>query len=327
MKFIDTSSSQCKILKYENKKYIIRYPNNIGVVSEYYRFTPETAIIDLLEKNNIKVPKNIKITPYYLVQEYIEGNLLSDIYQDYNKIDRKIINQIINQICLLTEVDYTSLLKYTSWTNNRSFYTFQCQNTMSVFQNYYQRLKDLYDKLGISSNILNILMSYSNQIDNNRNLSIIHGDRHKKNIILQNNEKVVFIDWKLGGIGDLAYDIAFHLHQMAYAKEDEKFLLNKLEETYTGNFKMLLKDIKLYKLFILARSCIYHVYWTYLVYKEENEWDKKKQLVHFMRRYNRLSEFTEFALSYKNEEELDNIFRDFYEMSIENKFYSNGLET
>jgi len=307
----DTSSPQCKILLDENKKYVIRYPRVIGVVQEYYRFTPEFVVIDLLEKNNIEVPKNIKVTSHYLVQEYIEGSLLSDIFQDHNNIDREVINQIVDQICCLTTIDYTPILKYTNWTDNRSFYTFQCQNTLVVFQNYYQSLSGLYDKLGISSDVLNILSSYSTQIDNNRELSIIHGDRHKKNIILQNNGKILFIDWELGGVGDLAYDIAFHLHQMAYTEEDEDFFINRLAEKYIGDFPKLFKDIKLYRLFILARSCIYHVYWTDLIYRERNDLDKKKQLGHFMRRYNKLSKFQEFNLSYKSEEELENIFKKF----------------
>ena len=311
MDLLDTSSSQCKILIDKNKKYVIRYPRNIGIVREYYRFTPESDIIDLLVKNCIKVPKNIKATTHYLVQEYIEGSLLSEIFHDHNNIDKDIINQIIDQICRLTTIDYAPHLKYASWIDNRSFYIFQCQNTLAVFQKYYQSLNGLYDQLGISSDILNILFSYSTQIDNNRNLSIIHGDRHKKNAILQNNGKIVFIDWELGGVGDLTYDIAFHLHQMAYTEEDEDYFINRLKEKYMGDFNHLLEDIKLYRLFILARSCIYHVYWTDLIYREGNELDKKRQLGHFMRRYNKLCKFPEFNLSYKSEEELENIFKRF----------------
>lgn len=309
MDLLDTSSSQCKILLDENKKYVIRYPRDIGVAREYYRFTPEFDLIELLANSSIKIPKNIKATSHYLVQEYIEGSLLSEKFKDHNSIDKDIIKQIVDQICHLTTIDFASLLKYASWIDNRSFYTFQCQNTLAVFQNYYQNLNDLYDKLGISSDIFNILSSYSTQIDNNRNLSIIHGDRHKKNAILQNNKKIVFIDWELGGVGDLAYDIAFHLHQMAYTEEDEAFFMSKLEEKYIGDFSHLFQDINLYRLFILARSCIYHVYWTNLIYREGNDLDKKIQLGHFMRRYNKLSKFPEFNLFYKSEEELDSAFK------------------
>lgn len=311
MDFLDTSSPKCKILSEGNTKYVIRYPRNIGVVQEYYRYTPENDVIKVLANNCIKVPKTIKVTKQYLLQEYIEGRLLSEIFKDHNKIDINVINQIVDQICHLTTIDCTELLKFASWINNKSFYTFQCQNTLEVFQNYYRRLNRLYSQLGISLDILNILSSYSNQLDNNRNLSLIHGDRHKKNIILQNNGEIVFIDWELGGIGDIAYDIAFHLHQMAYIEEDEKIFINRLKEKYMGDFNHLLEDIKLYRLFILARSCIYHVYWTDLIYKEGNDLDKKKQLRHFMRRFNKLSKFREFNLSYKSEKELDNIFKSF----------------
>ena len=48
-------------------------------------------------------------------------------------------------------------------------------------------------------------------------------------------------------VGDLAYDIAFHLHQMAYTDEDEDYFMNQLKKQYTGDFESLYRDIKLYK--------------------------------------------------------------------------------
>ncbi|MCI8545539.1 MAG: phosphotransferase [Bacilli bacterium] len=311
MELLETSSNQCKIFIHENERYVIRYPRSIGVSREYYRSTPEYEIIGLLIKNNIKVPKIIELKPNYLVQEYIYGELLSDLFEDHHKIDKMIIIKIVKQICLLTSINYKSLLNYINWTDNRSFYTFQCQNTEIIFQKYYQNLKGLYNALGISPRIISTLFSYASRIENKRSLSIIHGDRHKKNIILQSNGELIFIDWELGCVGDLAYDIAFHLHQMAYTDEDEDYFMNQLKKQYTGDFESLYRDIKLYRIFILARSCIYHVYWTNLLYQEQKEVAKKKQLGHFMRRYNKLSKISEFNLSYKNEEDLDQIFENF----------------
>lgn len=311
MKILNTSSNQCKILIDKDKKYVIRYPRSIGVTREYYRSTPELEIIELLSKNNIDVPKIIKNTSQYLIQEYISGSLLSNLYEDHKDIDKEIINQIIDQICLLTTISGDSLLKYANWTNNSGYYTFQLNNTNLVFEQYYQILGPLYHKLGISKNIMDVLVPYASQLDDNRNISVIHGDRHKKNVILQDNKKVFFIDWELGCIGDIAYDIAFHLHQMAYTKNDENYFMDRLKEKYTGNFETLLNDINLYRLFILTRSMLYHVYWTYLLYKEEDKDAREKQLSHFMKRYNRLSSFKEFNLSFKEKDELDIIFKNY----------------
>lgn len=87
------------------------------------------------------------------------------------------------------------------------------------FMDYYKKLKTIYNKLSISLDIIKELYKSTSQINNERNLSVIHEDRHKKNVIASENGEITFIDWELGCIGDLAYDIRFHLHQMAYIED------------------------------------------------------------------------------------------------------------
>lgn len=96
MDLLDASSSQWKNLIDENKKYVIRYLRNIGVIEEHYSFTLEIDVIGLLVNNCIKAPKNIKATIHYLVQDYIERSLLSEKFQDHNNVDKDVINHIVD---------------------------------------------------------------------------------------------------------------------------------------------------------------------------------------------------------------------------------------
>lgn len=170
MEILDTSSKQCKIVIQDGKKYIIRYPREIGKTVEYYRSTPENEVIKVLQYYNVKCPKILHIGKDYSVQECIEGQLLSDKFEDHKDIDRDIINQIINEICFLTQIDGKILLKYASWKNNSSFYNFQCQNTEKVFLEYYKKLKPIYDKLNISPDILSHLYNNTSKISDDRKL-------------------------------------------------------------------------------------------------------------------------------------------------------------
>lgn len=313
MQILDTSSRQCKILIQDGKKYVIRYPRKIGIPVEYYRSTPEDIVIELLQKHHIKAPKLLYQGEKYSVQEYIEGQLLANKYKDHQDIDKSIIDQIVQQICSMFLIDGSNLLGYANWQDNRSFYEFQCHNTEKVFEGYYKNLKEIYDTLGISNDVFVHLYDKTSKIDNERKMSIMHGDRHKKNAILSDNGEVIFIDWELGCIGDVAYDIAFHLHQMAYTPEDEQYFLNQLKGHFNGDTEKLLSDVALYRLFVLARSTLYHVYWTDLVYQGNSESERKKQLGHFMRRYSRLSNYKEFGLEPKSEDELERIFEQYRE--------------
>ena len=48
MEILNTSSSQCKILISNDKKYVLRYPRKIRQTVEYYRSTPEIEIIKIV---------------------------------------------------------------------------------------------------------------------------------------------------------------------------------------------------------------------------------------------------------------------------------------
>lgn len=311
MQIINTSSKQCKIIIQGDKKYVLRYPREIGKTVEYYRSTPENEVIRVLEGSEIKTPKILHSGKDYSIQEYIPGQLLSDIFQDHKNIDKNIIRQIIEQICALTKINGESLAQYTNWSDSRSFYDFQCNNTQKVFLRYYNMLKPIYEKLGISPNTILPLFDDASKIDANRKLSIIHGDRHKKNAILTDSGEVVFIDWELGCLGDVAYDIGFHLHQMAYTEEDEQYFIEGIANNFGKDAPSILNDVKVYRRFLLARSMLYHVYWTDLVYQGKNKQDMKNQLGHFMRRYNRLSKYGCFGLKPKTEEDLNFIFEEY----------------
>ena len=311
MEILNTSSSQCKILISNDKKYVLRYPRKIRQTVEYYRSTPEIEIIKILQNNNVKCPKILYSNEQYSIQEYVEGQLLADKYEDHKNIEKSIIDQIVNQICLLTSVNGNELLKYASWKDNNSFYYFQCQNTEKIFIDYYNKLETIYKKLGISLDTIKELYKLTFQISNERKLSVIHGDRHKKNIIVSENGEITFIDWELGCIGDLAYDIGFHLHQMAYTEEDERYFLDKIDKKFDGDSSKLLHDVEMYRLFLLTRSTLYHVYWTDLEYQKNNNENKEKQLGHFMRRYNKLRKYKIFNLEPKSQDELNSIFEEY----------------
>ncbi len=94
--------------------------------------------MEILQKYNVRTPKILYMNKDYSIQEYIEGQLLSDIFEDHEDIDKNIIKQI-------------------------------------------------YDKLNISSDVLLHLYNNVSKISDSRNLSIIHGDRHKKNAILSDD--------------------------------------------------------------------------------------------------------------------------------------------
>jgi len=272
----------------EDKK-IVKYQRRIGITQEYYRSIPESEVLEILSKYGMNVPKVLELYDDYFVEEYIDGTLLDDIYTDYSNIDKIVIDDIINNIVGLIRIDFQSLSKYSKWDNVRGFFEYQILNTEEIWNEYNTSYDVFYNLLGINKSTIFKLKQLSKKINFNRPLCLIHGDRHKNNMIKKDNQ-VYYIDWELSCVGDLAYDIAFHIHQMKYSEADLKYFLLNLENRLSYEYKSAINDINIYLCFITMRSVIYYVKILYDCDYSEKLLDK------FYIRLQKLCEYTELGI-------------------------------
>lgn len=280
-------SNYCKVMS-EDKK-IVKYQRRIGITQEYYRSIPESEVLEILSKYGMNVPKVLELYDDYFVEEYIDGTLLDDIYTDYSNIDKIVIDDIINNIVGLIRIDFQSLSKYSKWDNVRGFFEYQILNTEEIWNEYNTSYDVFYNLLGINKSTIFKLKQLSKKINFNRPLCLIHGDRHKNNMIKKGNQ-VYYIDWELSCVGDLAYDIAFHIHQMKYSEADLKYFLLNLENRLPYEYKSAINDINIYLCFITMRSVIYYVKILYDYDYSEKLLDK------FYIRLQKLCEYTELGI-------------------------------
>lgn len=280
-------SNYCKVMS-EDKK-IVKYQRRIGITQEYYRSIPESEVLEILSKYGMNVPKVLELYDDYFVEEYIDGTLLDDIYTDYSNIDKVVIDDIINNIVGLIRIDFQSLSKYSKWDNVRGFFEYQILNTKEIWNEYNTSYDVFYNLLGINKSTIFKLKQLSKKINFNRPLCLIHGDRHKNNMIKKDNQ-VYYIDWELSCVGDLAYDIAFHIHQMKYSEADLKYFLLNLENRLPYEYKSAINDINIYLCFITMRSVIYYVKILYDCDYSEKLLDK------FYIRLQKLCEYTELGI-------------------------------
>lgn len=280
-------SNYCKVMS-EDKK-IVKYQRRIGITQEYYRSIPESEVLEILSKYEMNVPKVLELYDDYFIEEYIDGTLLDDIYTDYSNIDKVVIDDIINNIVGLIRIDFQSLSKYSKWDNVRGFFEYQILNTEEIWNEYNTSYDVFYNLLGINKSTIFKLKQLSKKINFNRPLCLIHGDRHKNNMIKKDNQ-VYYIDWELSCVGDLAYDIAFHIHQMKYSEADLKYFLLNLEKRLPYEYKSAINDINIYLCFITMRSVIYYVKILYDCDYSEKLLDK------FYIRLQKLCEYTELGI-------------------------------
>lgn len=294
------SSKYCKFDLSNNS--VIKYQRKIGIVQEYYRSTPELSVLEVLKENDINIPKILEKRSDSFVEEYIDGDLLDIIYKDNCNINRSDIDSIISNIVLLTSINYQKLNDFKKWNNTVEFFNFQITNTENIWNEYKVKYENIYKILNIDDNFIDILKQLPKKIDICRPLCLIHGDRHKNNMIKKNG-KIYFIDWELSCIGDLAYDIAFHIHQMKYCNSDLNYFIKQLEIRLPNQFKSAISDVITYMKFITARSVIYYV-------KIINDCSYSDELFEkFYFRLKTLNEYKEFCIYSYDKQNLKNLLK------------------
>ena len=294
------SNKYCKLELSNNR--VIKYQRKIGITQEYYRSTPELEILELLNKHDINVPQVLEKNDDYFMEEYINGDLLASIYNDGCNIDTIDIDSIINNILLLITIDYHELDKFKKWNNVTEFFEFQISNTEKMWNYYKTKYNNFYKILNVNENIISILKQLSKQINSSRPLCLIHGDRHKNNMI-KKNKKLYFIDWELGCVGDIAYDIAFHIHQMKYCSSDLNYFIMQLEDKLPKQFKSAISDINAYMKFITVRSVVYYV-------KIINDCSYSDELFEkFYFRLKTLNKYNDFSINLDNKENLKTLLK------------------
>ena len=301
-----------EFIEHNGVKAVKRFSRDFAADMEYPRSVKERFVLPLLTDKKLCVPRLLEIGEDFLIQEFIDGELLGDIYKgktlEFQDIDRRIIDQIVDNIVGLAKVDAGPLEQRMPWKNNQEFFLTQLNNTQKIFKKYYGQLGTIYNKLNIKENILDGFYNRATKIDNARPMVLIHGDRHKENMILKNGQ-VYFIDWELAHCGDLAYDIAFHLHQMDYSRQDEKYFLESIRQKLPPQQMSSMNDLDLYRDFCMARSALFHVYHTDLYYTNKKTTLNYDQVAHFTKRYNMLDQRIKFGAKPKTPNQVQNIFK------------------
>jgi len=234
MEKIKTNSYFVTICKSKNKTFIQRRKRK--GLHAYPRILTLKEINKYLSNTDIKYPKLLKNGFRFVHEEYIEST--RDIESLSNT---EIIDNIINIICNLNKIEVRN--KKITWKTNSEFLSYSIRNLKEVL------ISKSPDKL---NQYLIELDNLYKDLDNNRKLCFIHGDFHKKNMIIS-KEDFYLIDWELATYGDLAYELATHFILMEYNEQEQSLFLDKLVKVIDLDMEKLINDIKIYTDFELYR--------------------------------------------------------------------------
>lgn len=234
MEKIKTNSYFVTICKSKKNTYIRRKKRK--GLHAYPRILTIKDINKYIKDTSIKYPKLLKNGIKYVYEEFIESTASIE-----NLSNLEIENNIIDIIFELNKLDIKN--KKIIWNNNSEFLNFIINNFKDVLK--------IKNPKNLNKYLLE-LEDFIKDLDNDRKMSFIHGDIHRNNIVI-NQDDFYLIDWELATFGDLAYELATYFILMEYTNSEKDRFLNKLNGRLNINLDNLKEDVEVYISFELYR--------------------------------------------------------------------------
>lgn len=90
-----------------------------------------------------------------------------------------------------------------------------------AYRDRHKDMEDLLDRLGAPADALDAFGRREHHLTD-RPRTLLHGDLHRRNLIVDRAGDLWTIDWELALVGDPLYDLATHLHLMGYQDDQER---------------------------------------------------------------------------------------------------------
>ncbi len=169
-----------------------------------------------LLSSEIKVPKplgfrdkNCSFSRPFMIMEFVEGELLSNIIYDNLNRNSNLYKNFINNLILIHNMNWLKLLKDVNIPDIKS-------DPFIIIKSIINRSKTLIQQYSISEFFPIINWLEMNMKDYPcESLVVCHGDYHPKNIIVTATNELVTIDWSNISLGDRRSDLAFSIVVMS----------------------------------------------------------------------------------------------------------------
>lgn len=95
-----------------------------------------------------------------------------------------------------------------------------------AYRERHKEMEELLDRLGVPADALDAFARRSHRLTD-RPRTLLHGDLHRKNFVVDRAGDLWTIDWELALSGDPLYDLATHLHLMDYPADQEREMVER----------------------------------------------------------------------------------------------------
>lgn len=216
------------------------------------RVLPEAAVLRAIGAVGIRAPRVrwAGVTPPFQIQDHVDGVVLDRMSPRGTPLPPFVIDDVVHLFGTLEGVPRDTLpaMEQGTWPEDgdvAGVARLLSAVTERVLRAHKPVFGRLWLALGIPDDPLEAVDSGWESLAS-RPFRLVHADVHRKNMIVTNG-RVVFLDWELALWADPLYDIAAHLHKMAYfPTEQDRFLAGWQQAEVTAALTPWRRDLDTY---------------------------------------------------------------------------------
>ncbi len=189
------------------------------------RIWPEAGVVQAINPAVRRVPRllHANADPAYQVVEFITGDVLDAVAPRGKRVPDHVVRDVGELFRQLGEVPLGQLPTLpTDWPTDGDTTAFAHRLsaiTIDVYARFRDEFADLFTSLGVPADPFKAVLERWQTLSP-RPFRLLHTDIHRKNMIID-AEVAYFLDWELALWGDPVYDLAVHLHKMAYQPDED----------------------------------------------------------------------------------------------------------
>ncbi|MHA2501900.1 MAG: phosphotransferase family protein [Candidatus Kariarchaeaceae archaeon] len=234
-----------------SKDLIIRfYPGSDGAEKAVKEFNLMASLmmttIQVPDPYRLETESNLGMP--FIIMEKIVGELMSNrILEDQANLDWYLTNFALTLVEIHTVDFQTMIHRSDTYKGAETPYKYLAQQLTG----YKDRI-EMHNKPEFIP-VLRWLVERMDTVPNNR-LSLLHGDFHLANVMIDNDKDLYVIDWIDASIGDFRVDLAWTLllHEINLGKPIRDTILN----TYTQNAPFPVEEIKYFEVLAILRQLL-----------------------------------------------------------------------
>lgn len=181
---------------------------------------PEAGVLAAVGGRVTRAPRLLYACerPPFQVHEFIAGDVLDDIAPRGRPVPGHVLGDIGELFAELHRIERAALpVLPDGWPvdgDTAGFARRLSELTRTVHERFGTGFRSLFSVLGIPADPLETIEQRWDDLAP-RPFRLLHTDIHRKNLIVRDG-RTYFLDWELALWGDPVYDLAVHLHKMAY---------------------------------------------------------------------------------------------------------------